>query len=43
MKKDFRTYQTEADAHADMKSLRKRKYTAFYSEYWKCWICWFNA
>ena len=43
MKRDFKTYQTEAEARADMKARRKRKFTINYSDYWKCWIAWFNV
>lgn len=43
MKRTFSTHQTEAEAIAEMKSRRKRKYTITYSEYWHCFICWFNV
>lgn len=43
MKKTFSTYETEAAAIADMKSRRKRRFTVTYSEYWKCFVCWYNA
>ena len=43
MKKTFFTYLTESEAISDMKARRKRKYTITYSEYWKCFICWFNV
>jgi hypothetical protein len=43
MKRTFATYETESAAIADMKRRRKRKYTVTYSEYWKCFVCWFNA
>lgn len=43
MKRTFITYETEAAAIADMKARHKRRYTVTYSEYWKCFVCWFNA
>lgn len=42
MKQTFLTYASEADAIADMKKRRKRKYTVAYSDYWGCFVCWFN-
>ena len=42
MKQTFLTYASEADAIADMKQRRKRKYSITYSAYWNCFVCWFN-
>lgn len=43
MKRTFNTYDTEAAAIADMKRRRKRKYSVTYSEYWHCFVCWYNT
>lgn len=43
MKRAFDIYETEAAAVSDMKRRRKRRYAVTYSEYWHCFVCWFNA
>lgn len=43
MKRTFSTYDTEAEAIADMKRRRKRKYSVTFSKHWNCFVCWHTA
>lgn len=39
----FATYNSEAEAHEDMRRQRRRDYTVGYSEFWGGWVCWYTA